>query len=224
MPQIMSSSQIKSSNTSNTMYFIYGQGGVGKTSLVRMYPAERKLVITFDASHEVLDGAPGVDVMVPSIQELAHMNELLPTWLQEAVGMGYQVIVLDNVSNVAETILDNLKTQFKDGRQAYGELQTWFRQLAQFMNQQPIDFLVTAWEEVKEEQIGLETVTRYYPMMNQKARSMFTGLFDFVGRLHVNSVGARVITTAPNEYTFSKNRLSGNGEFPAEQLFNQTQQ
>jgi phage nucleotide-binding protein len=205
------------------MYFIYGQGGVGKTSLVRFYPAAHKLVITFDASHEVLAGADGVDVMVPSMDELAHMNELIYGWITEAIGMGYTFIVLDNVSNIAETVLDNLKLKYKDGRQAYGELQTWFRQLAQFMNNQPIDFLVTAWEEVKEEQIALETVTRYYPMMNQKARSMFTGLFDFVGRLHINSVGARVITTAPNEYTFSKNRLSQNSEFPVDQLFNQKQ-
>ena len=206
---------------SNTMYFVYGQGGTGKTSLVKNHPADKKLVITFDSSHEVLKDSAGIDVLVPDMKELANMHNLLPDLIVQSVQQGYGVIMLDNVSNVSETILDTLKEQNKDGRMAYGQLQTWFRKLGQLMNIQPVDFYVTAWESVEQETIGLNEVTRYYPMMNQKARSMFLGLFDFVGRIHVDSDGNRVITTAPNEYTYSKNRLSDNEEFIATELWNQ---
>lgn len=203
------------------MYFIYGQGGTGKTSLIKNHPAEKKLVITFDSSHEVLADTDGIDVIVPNINELQNMHKLLPGLLMDSVKQGYGIVMLDNVSNVSETILDTLKAENKDGRMAYGQLQTWFRKLAQLMNTQPVDFYVTAWESVEQETIGLNEVTRYYPMMNQKARSMFLGLFDFVGRIHVNAEGERIITTAPNEYTYSKNRLSNNEEFNANELWNQ---
>lgn len=216
--QLLKSNQITSSNT---LWMIYGDPGTGKTSLVRTHPAEHKLVITFDQSHEVLAGAPGVDVIVPTIEELRNMHNILPGTLADAVQQGYGLIVLDNVSNVSETILDTLKSNYKDNRLAYVDLQNWFRQLAQYMKTLPVEFLVTAWESQEQEVIGTSTVTRYRPTMNAKTRSMFTGLFDFVGRLHIDSDGNRIITTAPNEYTFSKNRLSDNSEFLATELWNQ---
>lgn len=200
---------------------IYGDPGVGKTSLVKNHPATHKLVITFDQSHEVLRGIEGVDVMVPSIEELKEMHNILPSVIAEAAARGYGLIVLDNVSNVSETILDTLKAQYKDNRLAYVDLQNWFRQLAQYMKTLPVEFLVTAWESAEQEVIGVNTITRYKPTMNAKTRSMFTGLFDFVGRLHINSDNDRIITTAPNEYTFSKNRLSDKSEFLATELWKQ---
>lgn len=103
---------------------VYGTAGAGKTSLIPALPEP----IVLSAEGGLLSIQ---DANVPFI-EIASMDELKEayTWLTESKeAQGYQSVALDSISEVAEVVLNHEMRKNKDGRAAYGEMNTTMNEL-----------------------------------------------------------------------------------------------
>ena len=110
------------------MYFIYGDGGTGKTSLFKEFEG-KKLLFSFDLSTNVLIGDESIDVFKLEERDMPIMQRELGNLLSRAISSGrYQAICLDNVTALQNMILENIDGASKDNRQNYQKLQLWFRQ------------------------------------------------------------------------------------------------
>jgi phage nucleotide-binding protein len=103
---------------------VYGQAGAGKTTLIKTLPN----VIVLSAEGGLLSIQ---DANLPYI-EIGSMEDLREafTWCKESQeAAGFESVVLDSISEVAEVVLhEELKRQ-KDGRAAYGEMNTTMQDL-----------------------------------------------------------------------------------------------
>ncbi len=98
---------------------VYGHAGAGKTSLIPTLPAP----IVLSAEGGLLSIA---DAEVPYI-EIGSMADLMEAyqWLTESAdAKGFQSVALDSISEIAEVVLAEELKRNKDGRAAYGELNT----------------------------------------------------------------------------------------------------
>lgn len=103
---------------------VYGASGAGKTSLIPTLP-----------NPVVLSAESGLlsirDANIPFI-EITSMEELQEAYLwcrESEEARHYQTIALDSISEVAEVILNHELKKNKDGRAAYGELNTSMAEL-----------------------------------------------------------------------------------------------
>ena len=103
---------------------VYGQAGSGKTTLIKSLPnpiilsAEGGLIAIKDAD-------------IPYI-EISCMNDLQEAylWLKDSSeSKDFQSVALDSISEVAEVVLAYELKRNKDGRAAYGELNTTMTEL-----------------------------------------------------------------------------------------------
>ena len=100
---------------------VYGQAGAGKTSLIKTVPSP----IVLSAEAGLLSIA---DANVPFI-EVNSMDTLREAymWLRdsdEGSPDTYKTVCLDSISEVAEVVLAHELKHNKDGRAAYGALNT----------------------------------------------------------------------------------------------------
>lgn len=97
----------------------YGQAGAGKTSLIKTLPSP----VVLSAEGGLLSIA---DADVPYI-EIGSMDDLREAykWLESsAEAKEFKSVALDSISEVAEVVLNAEKKSTKDGRAAYGEMNT----------------------------------------------------------------------------------------------------
>jgi len=106
-------------STNGVKMLVYGQAGTGKTSLIPTLP--RVVVLSAEGGLLSIQGA---DVPYIEINSMTSLMEAY-SWLTEsAEAKGFDSIALDSISEIAEVVLaEELKKQ-KDGRAAYGELNT----------------------------------------------------------------------------------------------------
>lgn len=98
---------------------VYGQAGGGKTSLIKTLPSP----VVLSAEGGLLSIA---DADVPYI-EIGSMEDLREAykWLESsAEAKEFKSVALDSISEVAEVVLNAEKKSTKDGRAAYGEMNT----------------------------------------------------------------------------------------------------
>ncbi len=103
---------------------VYGASGAGKTSLIRTLP-----------NPVVLSAESGLlsirDADIPFI-EITSMEELQEAymWCRDSEeAKGFETVALDSISEVAEVVLNHELKKNKDGRAAYGELNTTMTEL-----------------------------------------------------------------------------------------------
>ena len=106
-------------STNGVKMLVYGQAGAGKTSLIPTLP--RVVVLSAEGGLLSIQGA---DVPYIEINSMTSLMEAY-SWLTESdEGKSFDSIALDSISEIAEVVLaEELKKQ-KDGRAAYGELNT----------------------------------------------------------------------------------------------------
>lgn len=200
------------------MWFIYGDGGTGKTTLFRDAPGEKKLLISFDLSTDVLRGAKGIDIGIIEQGDMPSIQHTIEQWLSKAVST-YDTIGLDNMSALQNMILENIDGASKDGRQNYQKLQLWFRQMGTMLRQSNVNVYATAHQIDK----GPEFMSgRYEADMNIKTFNAFTSMFDVVGRLYLKD-SRRVIELDPEQGNHAKNRLDDRKLINASELFQANQ-
>ncbi|WP_123799468.1 AAA family ATPase [Limosilactobacillus fermentum] len=196
------------------MWLIYGDGGTGKTTLFREAPGEKKLLISFDLSTDVLRGAKGIDVGIIEQGDMPSIQHTIEQWLNRAIST-YDAIGLDNVSALQNMVLENIDGASKDGRQNYQKLQLWFRSMGTMLRQSNVNVYATAHQIDK----GPEFMNgRYEADMNAKTFNSFTSMFDVVGRLYLKD-NKRVIELDPEQGNHAKNRLDDRKLINASELF-----
>lgn len=200
------------------MWFVYGDGGTGKTTLFRDVPGKKKLLISFDLSTDVLRGAKGIDVGIIEQGDMPSIQNKIEQWLNRAVST-YDTIGLDNMSALQNMVLENIDGASKDGRQNYQKLQIWFRTMGTVLRQSNVNVYATAHQIDK----GPEFMSgRYEADMNIKTFNAFTSMFDVVGRLYLKD-SKRVIELDPEQGNHAKNRLDDRKLINASELFQANQ-
>lgn len=200
------------------MYFIYGDGGTGKTSLTKLFDG-RKLLLSFDGSTNALTDTDDIDVISFEYSDAPNMQKLVMSYLSKQIAKGeYQVIVLDNTTALQNWVLENIDGASKDGRQNYLKLQTWFRKLGDFLRESNLNILATA-HQIDNGSTGLDGKGRFEADMNGRTFNAFTGPFDVVGRIYKEN-GERFIDLDTENGNHAKNRLDDRTLIKAYELLN----
>ena len=196
------------------MYFIYGDGGTGKTSLFKEFEG-KKLLFSFDLSTNVLIGDESIDVFKLEERDMPIMQQELGDLLSRAIGSGrYQAICLDNVTALQNMVLENIDGASKDNRQNYQKQQLWFRQLGTYLR----DSGATVYATAHQIDNGPDKVQgRFAADMNEKTFNAFTSMFDLVGRIYVKN-GERLIDLDPEQGNHAKNRINDRTLIKANEL------
>lgn len=103
---------------------VYGQAGAGKTSLIKTLP--NPVVLSAEGGLLSIQ-----DADIPFI-EVTNMEELQEAyvWFRDSdEAKQFDTVALDSISEVAEVVLQYELKKVKDGRQAYGELNTTMQEL-----------------------------------------------------------------------------------------------
>ena len=204
------------------MYFVYGDGGTGKTSLFRQFKG-KKLLFSFDKSTNLLRNQKDIDSMVVEEDDFPNIQQLIVGFLQRAIKSGdYDAIALDNVTSLQNLVLENIDNASKDNRQNYQKLQLWFRQLGTMLRESNVEVYATA-HQVDNGTSGLTSKGRYAADMNEKTFNAFTSMFDFVGRIYKQD-GQRWINCDPEAGNHGKNRIDDRTQFKADELLTPKQE
>lgn len=103
---------------------VYGQAGAGKTSLVKTLP--NPIVLSAEGGLLSIHDA---DLPYIEISDMDTLREAY-TWLTSTdEAKAYQSVALDSISEVAEVVLAHEMKKNKDGRAAYGEMNTTMQEL-----------------------------------------------------------------------------------------------
>lgn len=198
------------------MYFIYGDGGTGKTSLFKQFKG-KKLLFSFDGSTNVIKPSDDTDVLFLEEADYPTVQSLVASQLMGAVNSGnYQAIALDNLTALQNLVLENIDDASKDGRQNYQKLQLWFRELGMFLRISNTTIFATA-HQIDNGANDLNNDGRYEADMNEKTFNAFTAPFDLVGRIYKKD-GQRMIDIDPEKGNHAKNRIDDRTLIKAEEL------
>ena len=170
---------------------IYGRAGVGKTTLARTAPAP--LLLSAEAGVLSLRDTNIPMVQISSVAELSEAY----TWITtNPDAKAFQTVILDSITEIAEQVLANAKTQVKDQRQAYGELIEKMNMLVRHYRDLPgKNVVMLAKQESHLDEVS--KMTMFGPAMpGSKMSQQLPYLFDEVFRLGVGK------TPAGQEYRF----------------------
>lgn len=196
------------------LYFVYGAGGTGKTSLLNQFKG-KKLLFSFDMSTNVVLGREDTDIAVIEEHDKENIQNLVEETLENAIkSKKYDVICLDNMSALQNLVLENIDGKSRDGRQNYQKLQLWFRQRGMYLRNSGVTVLATAHQIDNGGSLGNG---RFSPDMNDKTFNAFTSMFDFVGRIYKKD-GSRWIDCDPEQSNQGKNRIDDRTLIHAEEL------
>lgn len=204
------------------MYFIYGDGGTGKTSLTKQFEGN-KLLFSFDLSTNVIRGEKDTSVVQLEMGDAPNIQMLVQKWLSKALRTSdYDIIILDNITALQNLVLENIDGASKDGRQNYQKLQLWFRQLGVQLKESNKTIYATA-HQVDNGANGLDGKGRFGADMNEKTFNAFTSMFDVVGRIYLDQ-GKRLIDLDPENGNHAKNRLDNRKLIEAKELINKKEE
>lgn len=185
------------------MYFIFGDGGTGKTSLSKQF-AGRKLLLSFDGSTNAVSDTDDIDVIAFNDKDAPQIQYLVINALNKYVD-SHDVVIIDNVTALQNWTLENIDGASKDGRQNYQKLQVWFRNLAMQLRNTNKSVLATAHQNDNGSN-GLIGAGRFSPDMNEKTFNAFTAPFDVVGHIYKEK-GERWIDLDTEQGNHAKNRI-----------------
>lgn len=109
---------------SGVKIIVYGPSGAGKTSLIPTLPTP----IALSAEGGLLS-ITSADIPYIEIKSIADLHEAYAFLADSEEAKQYQSVALDSISEVAEVVLAAELKNNKDGRAAYGELNTKMQEL-----------------------------------------------------------------------------------------------
>jgi phage nucleotide-binding protein len=181
---------------------IYGQPGVGKTSLALSAP--KPLLIDFDNGLRRVSKQYQTD----SVQIESYQN-LLDILTKEDIS-AYETIVIDTLGKMIDRIGDwlaisNPKAKQADGQlsmKGWGNVKSEFQRLLKLLEGKNKSVIFVAHE--KEEKVGDDVMKR--PDVAGSSGKDIVKELDFMGYMSIKG-GKRTIDLAPNEAYYSKNSL-----------------
>ena len=127
---------------------VYGQSGVGKTTLIRTIPG-RKLILSAEGG---LLSLQGTDINYVDIHTMDNLTEAFTHVVNHIDD--YDCIILDSLSELAEVILSAEKKSTKDPRQAYLVMQDQIMDLVRAFRDLPVTVYMTAKVEKSRDDIS----------------------------------------------------------------------
>lgn len=213
-------------------YLIYANPGMGKTTALKFIPG-KKLVIDVDKSSSVLEGEDNIGIVeVDTYDVWDDWMKTVKTLLTEPEShKDYDVIVIDNISELFRSTLTNLGRMGKNNRvpsQAdYQRVDFTILDSLRALQNLNKTLVFTAWETTDNYQHESgQSFTRSMPDIRPKILNNFLGLCDVVGRLVITEDAEgnekRGFILQPNNSTYAKNRLSDAKGCKVEALFKST--
>lgn len=169
----------KSLSINGVKLLVYGQAGVGKTTLIRTLP--KPLILSAEGGLLSLQNANLPFIEIGSIEAL---NEAFEWLMLSDEGKTFKSIALDSISEIAEVILGDEKAAAKDGRMAYGNMQERMTRLIRSFRDIPgRNVYFSAKVEKQANELGQ---VLYSPSMpGQKLGQMLPYFFDEVLALRI---------------------------------------
>ncbi len=196
----------ESSRINGIKALVYGLAGSGKTSLAKT-TGGNPVIISAEAG---LLSLHNVDIPVIEVSSLADVEEAYQFLTESEEAKSFDWIMLDSISEIAETVLNAEKIVAKDPRQAYGAMQEQMASLIRgFRDLSGKNVIMTAkMERVKDEATG---VALYSPAMpGNKLGPSLPYFFDEVFALRVerdaDNNPTRMIQTQPDFQYSAKDR------------------
>lgn len=186
---------------------VYGHAGSGKTSLIPTLPSP----IVLSAEGGLLSIA-GAEVPYIEIGSMAELMEAYEWITQSADAKGFESVAIDSISEIAEVVLAEELKRNKDGRAAYGELNTTMTGMIRAFRDLPGKHVYfTAKCEKAQDEMGK---ILYSPSMPGKSLTQsLPYFFDLVMALRVekDAEGAthRMLMTDSDGTWQAKNRAAG---------------
>lgn len=188
-------------------FLVFGMSGVGKTSLIPTLPNP----VILSAEGGLLSIA-GADIPYIEIASMADLMEAY-TWVTtSAEATGFQSIALDSISEIAEVVLAEELKKSKDGRAAYGELNSKMMEVIRAFRDIPGKhvYFSSKCEKAQDEQGRM----LYSPSMPGKTLSMqIPYAFDMVFALRADKDSEgntqRALMTDTDGLWIAKNRAAG---------------
>lgn len=167
-------------------FLVYGDSGIGKTRLIATLPG-RIFVVSAEAGLRSLKKVPGLiesgRVQGTVINSIAGLREVWSMFRKP--GHGYDWVVLDSISEIAEVCLTEEKAKTKDPRAAYGAIQDEVISILRAFRDLEIGVYFTA-KEAKEKDEATGRVSWFLSMPGKKVGPAVPYLFDEVYRLVSN--------------------------------------
>lgn len=160
---------------------VYGDAGMGKTTLCATAPAP--IIISAESG---LLSLRKYRIPVIEIKTIDQLTEAYDWSTRSAEARQFATICIDSISEIGEVVLANAKRQVKDPRQAYGELIEKMTMTIRAFRDLPGKhvYMAAKMEPMKDELTG---VVRYGPAMpGSKLGPQLPYFFDEVFRLGVN--------------------------------------
>lgn len=200
----------------HNMYFIYGDGGTGKTSLLKQFKGNKAL-FSFDLSYNAVKDTGDITLAVLEGTDIPIIQRVVWDNLVAAINSpNIDVICLDNVTALQNYVLDNIEHAAKDNRQNYNAMQKWFREIGTLLRRSNKTIYATA-HAIDKDNGGIDGKGRYEADMNLKTFNAFTSMFDLVGRIYLKD-GERWIDLDPEQGNHAKNRIDDRKLIKADEL------
>lgn len=111
-------------HTSGVKLLVYGQAGAGKTTLIKTLP--NPIVLSAEGGLLSLQDSDLPYIEITSMEDLREAYEWCKGSKEAA---GFESVALDSISEVAEVVLHYELKKSKDGRAAYGEMNSTMQEL-----------------------------------------------------------------------------------------------
>ena len=213
-------------NKKGKTLIVFGESGVGKTSLLGTLPENETLILDVEGGTVVLRGKKMGVVRIK--EDLSNLKEVFDEIVNTNV-IDFKYIALDSATELEKFMQVRLSQKSSnDGMPSlhdYGvvsfKMRDYMRRLRD-LRDKGITVIVTALEFplelVNNEN---ETRTRTYPMMAQKLAPEIAGLFDIVAHMEVSSKagheGERFLRLDGTDSVLAKNRY-GHARFATADL------
>lgn len=206
---------IKIQNTSEIEFdavkcVVYGGAGIGKTRLCATAP--KPLIIS---AEEGLLSLSDVNVDFIEINTLKDLDDAY-NYVKKLPAGKYETIGLDSLSEIAETLLQEILPDFKDPRQAYAKLaQSMIPMLKKFRDLKGYNTIFTVKEDDILDEDGTFIKTDLL-MPGKQLNKHIPYLVDELFHMQVDRKGTPYLQTKPSRKSFAKDRsgaLDPKGEF-----------
>lgn len=186
---------------------VYGDAGIGKTSLAATAPNHSEVIIL--SAESGLLSIADTDIAVLKIEEMQDLLDAYNWLTTDEQGMSYKWVVLDSLSEIAEVVLaaEKLKAG-KDKRAAYVPMQEIIESMIKDFRDLPRNILMTC--KLESYQDDNKMVIKRPMLVGQKLPVNIPYLFDEVFHMHsgIDADGHeyRALQTQPDRKTVAKDR------------------